>query len=231
MHHKIFILRAEQRHGEISRQHLGEHRGYKRLGPGGSQGLHGLKGTHVHGFNQLEQLLAHIGKGKHRNRAGARHGAQAENVGGDQGADQRRQRPNQAEEQAHEKHDRPVRHNIAGREDREGDGQNRTDKGAQEGHLDRIQQRRPNLGEIAGVRREHRVENIKKPTAAADQRFEVKPGDANRYDRTEQNHQQNQRQSCKFLLHNFAVGQLIAARLKETVIQLHAVSSRGADSP
>lgn len=161
-------LQAEQRHGEIGGQHLGEYRCDERLRSGGPQGLHGLKGTHVHSFDQLKQLLAHIGEGKNSNRAGACHGAQAENVGGNQGADQRGQRPNQAEKQPHQKHNHPIGHDIAGRQDREGDGQNRSHKGAQEGHLDRIQQRRPNLGEIACVRRKHCVQNIEKPAAAAD---------------------------------------------------------------
>ena len=92
-------LQAEERNGEIGGQYLREYRGDKGPDTGSAQSFHGLEGAHIHCFDDLEELFAHIGKGKHGNGTGTGHGAETEDIGSDKGADQCGQGAYQAEEQ------------------------------------------------------------------------------------------------------------------------------------
>ena len=218
-------LQTEQGHGQVRRQHLREHGGGKGLQPRGAQRLHGLVGPHVHRLNDLEQLLAHIGKGEHRNGAGTRHGAEAEDIGGDQGADQRGQRPHQAEEQPHEEHHHAVGDDVAGGGHGKGYGQHRAHEGAEEGHLDGVPQGLPDLGQVPGVGRDHGLEDVEELAALLHQHREVEAGDMHRQ-RTQRQHDQNdQRRTAALLLHHRTVGQRIAAGLEQAVVQAHTLAS------
>ena len=90
-------LQTEQGHGQIGRQHLRKDGGGKGAQARSAQRLHRLVGSHIHRFDDLKELLAHIGKGENGDGTGARHGAETENVGGDQGAHQRRQGAHQTQ--------------------------------------------------------------------------------------------------------------------------------------
>ena len=173
-------LQAEQRHGQIRRQHLRKNRGDERAQPRRAERFQRLIRPHIHGLDDLKQLLADIGKRKDRDGAGTGHGAETENIRRDQRADQRRQRPHQTQKQAHEKHHHAVRHDIAGRRDGKRNGQHRADKRAQERHLDRIPQRLPDLAQIRGVGREHRLENVEEFAALLHQHREVEARDRGR---------------------------------------------------
>ena len=198
---------------------------------GGAQRLHGLIGSHVHRLDDLKELLAHIGEGEHRDGAGARHGAKAEDIGGDQGAHQRGQRPHQTEEQPDDEHHHAVGHDVAGGGNSEGDGQHRAHEGAEEGHFDGVPQRLPDLGQIPGVGREHGRKDIEEFAALLHQHRKVEAGDMHGQ-RAQRYHDQNdQRSAAALFLHHRAVGQRIAAGLEQTVVQAHASASVSLSSP
>ena len=224
-------LQAEQRHGQIRGQDLWEHSGSECAKPGRAQGLHGLIGAHIHRLDDLKELLAHIGKGEHRNGTRTGHRAEAENVCGDQGAYQRGQRAHQAEKQAHDEHHRTVGDDVAGGGNGKGNGQHRAHERAQEGHLDGVPQGLPDLGQIPGVGREHSRENVKKLAAFFHQHRKVEAGDMHRQ-RTQRQHDQNdQRRAAALFLYHCTIGQRIAAGLEQAVIQAHTLASAGLSSP
>ena len=57
-------LQTKQGHGQIGRQHLRKDGGGKGAQARSAQRLHRLVGPHIHRFDDLKELLAHIGKGE-----------------------------------------------------------------------------------------------------------------------------------------------------------------------
>ena len=218
-------LQAEQGHGQICRQHLREDGGDERAQPRRAEGLQRLIRAHIDRFNDLKELLADIGKRKDRNGTGAGHGAETEDVGSDQRAHERRQRADKAQKEPHNEYDDAVRNDIACRGDSERDGQHRADERAEKRHFDRVPQRRPDFGEIGGVRREHGLENVEKLAAALYEHGEIKPRHAHG-DRRERHHDENNdRRAAAFFLHDRSVRERVGAGLEHAVIETHAGSS------
>ena len=224
-------LQTEQGHGQIGRQHLRKDGGGKGAQARSAQRLHRLVGSHIHRFDDLKELLAHIGKGENGDGTGARHGAETENVGGDQGAHQRRQGAHQTQKQAHKKHHNAVRHDVAGCGDGKWDRQHRADARAEDGHFDGVPQRLPDLAEVGGVRREHRLEDVEELAALFHQHSKVKARDADGKDGQRDQHKQDQRRAAALFLHRRTVRQRIDVRLEDAVVEAHTHSSAPPCSP
>ena len=224
-------LQAEQGHGQICRQHLREDGGDERAQPRRAEGLQRLIRAHIDRFNDLKELLADIGKREDRNGTGAGHGAETEDIRRTQCADERRQRPYPTQKQAHQKHHNAVRHDVAGCGDGKGDRQHRADEGAEDGHFDGVPQRLPDLAEVGGVRREHRLEDVEELAALFHQHSKVKARDADGKDSQRDQHKQDQRRAAALFLHRRTVRQRIDVRLEDAVVEAHTHSSAPPCSP
>ena len=224
-------LQTKQGHGQIGGQHLRKNGGRKGAQARGAQRLHRLIGPHIHRFDDLKELLAHIGKRENGDGAGTGHRAEAENVRSDQRTHERRQRAHKAQKKAHEKHHGAVRYDIAGRGDGKRDRQHRADERTEEGHLDRVPQRLPDLAEIGGVRWKHRLEDIEELAALCDQHREVKARNADGKNRQQSHDHNDQRRAAALFLHPGAVRQRVDTGLEDAVVQAHTLASVPVSSP
>ena len=218
-------FKAEQAVGEVGGQHLGHDGADKGAEFGGAHGFHGLEGAHIHRFDLFIQDLADVGKGENRDGSGARQGAQAEHIGGDEGADQCGQGADDAEQQAHGADHRLAADDVGGGEHGKGHHQQGTDHRAQQRHFDGVEQGLPDLGHIVPLGWDHLAQDHKKFLDAACQHPHVEPGYPDREHRQCQQGQDGKGSARAGLGDLLAVWQDEYPGGEDLVVQVHDGSS------
>ena len=136
-------LEAVQAVRKIRRQNLGHARGPEGCHRAGTETCHRFERLHVDGFDRFIQHLGDDANGEDRNRKETGECAQTEDQCTDIGNDQGRNGADNRQEQTHNRENDSVMDDIAGGDDRQRKRNQASDKGAEQRHLNRIDQRLP----------------------------------------------------------------------------------------